>query len=73
MKLVREILRMLHTKWKIRCDIMEEEGKRREEVEIRKRCSERQMEISEEDLLRSDRYLFQERYNTSTGMRTMTI
>ena len=52
---------------------MEEGGERREEVELRKRCSERQMEISEEDLLRSDRYLLQEGYNTSTGMRTMTI
>ena len=64
---------MLHTKWKIRCDIMEEEGKRREEVELRRRCSERQTEISEEDLLRSDRYLLQERYKTSAGLRTTTI
>ena len=73
MRLVREILGMLHTKWNIRCDMMEEEGKKREEEELRERCSEKQIEISENDLLQDDQYLLHEMYSATAGMRTMTI
>ena len=73
LRLVKEILTMLNTKWKIRCDIMEEEGKKREEEELQRRCTQRQMEVTEDDLLRSDRYLLQDRYRADTGLRATTI
>ena len=50
-RLITEILEMLTRKWKIRCDMMETEGKTKEEEKPRERCTERRKTIKEDDLL----------------------
>ena len=52
---------------------MEEEGKKREEEELQRRCTQRQMDMTEDALLRSDRYLLQDRYRADSGLRATTI
>ena len=37
---MREILEMLAKKWKIRCNLMETEGKGKEKRNLRERCTE---------------------------------
>ena len=72
-RLVKEILEMLTRKWNVRCNIMETEGKRREEERLRERCTETRKTITEYYLLCCDRWLLQERYVPCKSLRVGTI
>ena len=72
-RLVTEILEMFTEKWKIRCNLMETEGKEKEEKRLRERCKEKRDLVTEGDLLQQDRYLLQERYRPHESIRESTI
>ena len=72
-RLVTGVLEMLTKKWKIRCNLMETEGKEKEEKRLRERCEEKRDSVTEEDLLLQDRYLLQERYRPHESLRESTI
>ena len=72
-RLVTEILEMFTEKWKIRCNLMETEGKEKEEKRLREQCKEKRDLVTEGDLLQQDRYLLQERYRPHESIRESTI
>ena len=71
--LAKNMLDMNTRKWKIRCEMMKEEGEMIEEEKLRERCDKKRPALQEGDLLRGDRYLLEDRYKPSKELRATTI
>ena len=73
LKLAETMLKLLTKKWKLRCELSNQDGEIYKRERCLKRYNERRRTLPAEALLVGDRYLLEERFRPGEGNRLTTM